>query len=113
MVVTAPVISSTVSPRRRRPIRKPPICDGVASPDIMWSKALADSSRVSVAPVATLPMSDLKSSMVSSVRLRTAAGRQVPSGGQIEKVFQDRVAVFGCDALGMKLHAMHGEGVVR
>jgi hypothetical protein len=39
MAVTAPVISSTVSPRTRRPISRPPICDGVTSPDIMLSNA--------------------------------------------------------------------------
>ena len=56
MVATAPVISSTVSPRTRNAISKAPICDGVASPDIIWSNAPEASSRVSVAPVATLPM---------------------------------------------------------
>ena len=35
MAVTAPVISSTVSPRTRSAISSAPICDGVASPDIM------------------------------------------------------------------------------
>ena len=57
MAETAPVISSTVSPRTRSAMRRPPICEGVASPDITCSKALAASSRVSAAPVATLPMS--------------------------------------------------------
>ena len=33
--VTAPVISSTVSPRTRRAMSKPPICAGVASPEII------------------------------------------------------------------------------
>ena len=60
MAVTAPVISSTVSPRTRNAISRPPICEGVASPDIMLSNAAAASSRVSVAPVATLAMSALK-----------------------------------------------------
>src|SRR3954469_12188281 len=60
---TAPVISSTVSPRTRKAINRPPICDGVASPDIMLSNADAASWRVSVAPVATFPINDLKSSM--------------------------------------------------
>ena len=60
---TAPVISSTVSPRTRSAISRPPICDGVASPDIMLSKADAASSRDSVAPVATFPMIDLRSSI--------------------------------------------------
>ena len=60
---TAPVISSTVSPRTRSAISRPPICEGVASPDIMLSKAEAASSRDSVAPVATFPMIDLRSSI--------------------------------------------------
>src|SRR5258708_26919966 len=60
---TAPVISSTVSPRTRSAINSPPICEGVASPDIMLSKADAASSRDSVAPVATFPMIDFRSSI--------------------------------------------------
>src|ERR1700728_2967861 len=60
---TAPVISSTVSPRTRSTINRPPNCDGVASPDIIRSKAAAASSRESVAPVATLAMIDLRSSI--------------------------------------------------
>ena len=60
---TAPVISSTVSPRTRSAISNPPICEGVASPDIMLSNADAASSRDSVAPVATFPMIDLRSSI--------------------------------------------------
>ena len=63
IAATAPVISSTVSPRTRSAINSPPICEGVASPDIMLSKAEAASSRDSVAPVATLPMIDLRSSI--------------------------------------------------
>src|SRR5215469_6221779 len=69
---TAPVISSTVSPRTRSAINRPPICEGVASPDIRLSKAVADSSRDSVAPVATLPMIDLR----SSIALTLTAGRR-------------------------------------
>src|SRR5688572_25602147 len=60
---TAPVISSTVSPRTRSAINSPPICEGVASPDIMASKAEAASSRDSVAPVATFPIIDFRSSI--------------------------------------------------
>src|SRR6266702_777208 len=63
MAVTAPVIASTVSPRTRNAISNPPICEGVASPDIMLSKAEAASSRDNVAPVATFPMIDLRSSI--------------------------------------------------
>ena len=65
MVVTAPVISSTVSPRTRSAMRSAPICDGVASPAIICSKASADSSRVNCEPVATLPMRPLKSTAKS------------------------------------------------
>src|ERR1700742_623602 len=53
---TAPVISSTVSPRTRSAINKPPICEGVASPDITAAKAEAASSRDRDAPVATFAM---------------------------------------------------------
>ena len=70
MAATAPVISSTVSPRTRSAINRPPICDGVASPDIMLSNAAAASSRDSVAPVATFPMIDFRSSIA------------LPSGGE-------------------------------
>ena len=56
-----PVISSTLSPRTRSAMRKPPICDGVAAPSIIASKAARDSSTESTAPPATRPMSALKS----------------------------------------------------
>ncbi|MHC2195758.1 hypothetical protein ACVJF1_008391 [Bradyrhizobium diazoefficiens] len=63
IAATAPVISSTVSPRTRSAIKRPPICEGVASPDIMASKAEAASSRDRLAPVATFPMIDFRSSI--------------------------------------------------
>jgi len=66
MAVTAPVISSTVSPRTRSAMSSAPICEGVASPDIMRSNPRAASSRVSAAPVAVLAMSALKSSVTPS-----------------------------------------------
>ena len=53
MTRAAPVISSTVSPRTRSAIRKPPIWDGVASPDMMASNASAASSSVKGVPAAT------------------------------------------------------------
>src|SRR5580693_1556849 len=70
---TAPVISSTVSPRTRSAINSPPNCEGVASPDIIRSKADAASSRESVAPVATLAMIDLRSS-ITCFQPNTATG---------------------------------------
>ena len=45
MMRAAPVISSTVSPRTRSAIRKPPICDGVALPLMMMSNAASARSR--------------------------------------------------------------------
>src|SRR5579863_5105624 len=137
MTATAPAISSTVSPRTRIPISSAPICDGVASLENICSNALADSSRVSVAPVATLPMSPLNVSVtaVSSMRRHTPARRRhvgrpvrpaplvgIPGGRDIEKILQHQVTVLGSDALGMELHAMqrqlfvrqsHDEAVVR
>jgi hypothetical protein len=71
---TAPVISSTVSPRTLSAINSPPICEGVASPDIMASKADAASSRDSVAPVATFPMIDLRSSIAWLSKSRPHGG---------------------------------------
>ena len=52
-----PVSSSTVSPRTRSPMRKPPTCAGVASPDIMISKASRASLRVNGSPEASRPSS--------------------------------------------------------
>ncbi len=69
MEETAPTISSTVSPRTRSAIRKPPICDGVASPDIRMSKAARDSSRFRLSPFATFAISGFSSAIVSAPRL--------------------------------------------
>src|SRR5262245_40801095 len=124
IVVTAPVISSTVSPRTRNAIKSPPICDGVASPDIMRSKALAASSRVRLAPVAPLAMSALKSAATAGASTRWMPGccwpcgsratpaRRVPGCSNVEKVLQHEATVFGGNALGVKLDAVYGEAVV-
>src|SRR5690242_12669693 len=121
IAVTAPVISSTVSPRTRSAISSPPICEGVASPDIMRSKPRAASSRVSEAPVAALAMSALKSSVTVASLCRAAArlaprptvGIGVPGCGQVKEVLQNDMAVLGRDAFGMELHAVHRQGLVR
>src|SRR5262249_49663980 len=124
---TAPVISSIVSPRTRSAIRRPPICDGVASPDIIRSKAIAACSRVSGAPVAACPISALRSMRLPSMRGaaggagqrgrlcgrgarapgRAPAGLRVPVGGELEKILQHQVAVLRRDALGVELDAVH------
>src|ERR1700754_4650871 len=83
IAATAPVISSTVSPRTRSAISRPPICEGVASPDIMASKADAASSRDSVAPVATLPIIDLRSSIAPTVASIVGA-RHLREGGLVD-----------------------------
>src|SRR5438309_4857330 len=103
MAVTAPVISSTVSPRTRNAIRKPPIWAGVTSPDSIVSKASSASARVSVEPVATLAMRGLNASMSFLFGCRPLASG-VPRRGDIEEVFQDQRPVLGKDALGMELH---------
>src|ERR1035437_8829034 len=124
MVVTAPVISSMVSPRTRKPISSAPICEGVASPDIMRSKAEAASARVRLAPVATLAMSALKSSamgltryvsgrLARGSRARRPAALLVPGGGEIEEILQHQMTVLGGNALGMKLHAVHRQARMR
>src|ERR1700690_3731623 len=124
MVVTAPVISSTVSPRTRKPISSAPICEGVASPDIMLSKAEDASARVRLAPVATLAMSALKSSAMGLTRYvggrltRRSSARfppalLIPGGGEIEEILQHQMAVLGGDTLGMELHAVHRQARMR
>ena len=80
IAVTAPVISSTVSPRTRSAISRPPICDGVASPDIMLAKASAASSRLSAAPVATCAMSVFSSAMRPPGGSRRIGPRRRPCG---------------------------------
>ena len=54
------------------PVDYPPICAGVASPDMTRSNAATASCRVSDAPVATLPMSDFRSSMTRPQLPRTS-----------------------------------------
>src|SRR4029077_1970868 len=119
MVVTAPVISSTVSPRTRNAINNPPIWEGVASPDIMRSKAEAASCRVRVALVATLAMSALKSSaIVGASRRRVQRGRCarrdralstlcVPVGGDVQKILEHQMAVLGGNAFRVKLNTVY------
>src|SRR6185369_3682932 len=114
IVVTAPVISSTVSPRTRSAMSKPPICEGVASPDIMLSKAPAASSRVRLAPVATLAMSALKSFAMGGSGFRVYVGGltrghrisrvlRIPGSGNVQKIFQHQMPMLGRNALGVKL----------
>src|SRR5258707_113603 len=57
---TAPGISSTVSPRTRSAISNPPICEGVASPDIMLSKADAASLPDKAPPLTLFPLQDFR-----------------------------------------------------
>src|SRR5262245_27017908 len=118
MALTAPVISSTVSPRTRSAIRIAPICEGVASPAIMRSNTCEDSSRENAAPVAALAMSALNSSIMIAASMRPARGNgavlaRVPRRRQFEKILQDHVAMFGGDALGVELHTVDRPRLVR
>jgi hypothetical protein len=74
IAVTAPVISSMVSPRTRIAISKPPICAGVASPDIMMVNAISAWARVSERPCAVSPMKPLRSVTVVEVMGGVAKG---------------------------------------
>src|SRR5580692_224268 len=100
IVVTAPVISSTVSPRTRNAMSNAPICEGVASPAIICSKALADSSRVSAVPVATLPMRALKSTgfALNPPTRRRDATHAVHRQPRMRKPHGDTVIGLGGDA---------------
>src|SRR5690242_3621679 len=124
-----------VSPRTRKAMSRPPICEGVASPDIIASNAIEACSRVSAAPVAACPISALRSMGLSSMRGaagtrgrtrcggrgrgrsawaigRAPAGLRVPVGGELEKILQHQVAVLGRDALGMELDPMYRQARV-
>ena len=103
IAATAPVISSTVSPRTLSAMRNPPICEGVTSPDSIESKALSASVRVSVAPAATFAIRGLNDSM--SPFSRSGCVLALMKGvGQVEEIAQDLPAMLAGDALGMELH---------
>src|SRR5579883_3266785 len=108
---TAPVISSTLSPRVRKAMRKPPICAGVTSPESMASKAETASARVSAAPVATLAISGLKASIPLSDFSGGASG--VEGAGEIEKIAQHDAAMLGENALRVELHAVNRRRAMR
>src|SRR5690348_7710041 len=105
MARAAPVISSTVSPRTRSAIRKPPICEGVAFPDSIASKASADSASPRRWPCAAFAIRTLKP-VVSTVMAPGSCGDGSVLG-ELDEIREQRVAAFGGDALGMKLHAVH------
>ena len=64
MVAAAPVISSMVSPRNLSAIKNAPICAGVASPDIMMSKAALASACESVSCSETLVIKGFRSVII-------------------------------------------------
>src|SRR5688500_11862361 len=106
---TAPAISSAVSPRTLSAIRKPPICAGVASPDMMMLKAPSASSRDSRPPAATLAMKLFISAMASG---RPSAGAGVEGARDLQKILEDAVAVLGGNAFRMELHAVNRVGAM-
>ena len=72
MTRAAPVISATVSPRTLMPIRKPPICAGVAVPDMTVAKAVCASCSDRVRPLAISPSQWVNG---SNQVIQTADGR--------------------------------------
>ena len=68
MTRVAPTSSSIVSPRTRSPIRKAPIWEGVAPPDIRISNAAAASASLKLAPVAILCRKGFRSFMARRSR---------------------------------------------
>src|SRR5262245_8949025 len=118
----APAISSTVSPRTRSPIRSAPICASVAPPDMMSPNASAASLSPSVAPSATrrrMGRRSASSAMRAAERLEDTGRRSwrfaacAPlDAGKVEKIGKKPMPVLRSDALGMKLHAMHGVALV-
>ena len=95
-----PVSSSTVSPRTRSAIRKPPTWAGVASPDIMISNASRACSRLSA-----LPRGDPAEQRLHPVRARCSRGGPEPRPCA-RKLRKQAMAVLGRDALGMELDAV-------
>src|SRR5262249_23138462 len=126
MPAPARVLSPPLPPRPHNATTSPPICDGVASPAIICSKPAAASSRVSAAPVATLAMRDLNSTVTVrpsiDPRPRRArgnfvgaapSGRAIPRFGDFEKVLEQQMTVLGGDAFGVELHAVHRQPLMR
>jgi hypothetical protein len=104
MALTAPVISSTVSPRTRKRHEEAADLAWRCLPDIMMVEGmrrfLAGQRR------ARCGLGDLalnSSALMSSMQ---ATLRAVPGGGEVEEILQDEMAVFGGDAFGMELHAV-------
>src|SRR5262245_39882940 len=114
----APAISSTVSPRWRSVIRSAPICASVVPPDMMSPNASAASLSLSVAPSATrrrIGRRSASSAMRAAERLEDTGRRSwrfaacAPlDAGKVEEIGEEPMPMLRGDALGMKLHAMHG-----
>ena len=108
----APVISEMVSPRTRSAMRKAAICTGLATPDIMVSKASTISSSASEAPLATFCMRSFSSMAgMSGLSGGVAGGWSVAAAraqaGELQEVGEQRVALLRGDALGVELYPMH------
>src|SRR6478735_3592992 len=121
-VSMAPSGARTGSTLARIAINKPPICAGVAAPDITSSKASTASSWLRLFPDATLAIAPRKSVRIAvpasaglegTDRFSLARRSCAPlHPGKIEEVGEELMAVLRGDALGVKLHAMHGIALV-
>ena len=84
IAVTAPVISSTVSPRTRSAINRPPSAMALLRPTSWWTNPRAASSRLSVAPVAALAIKPFNSSVTSAAHGRRRVARRSAARRPVE-----------------------------
>ena len=72
---------------------------------------MASNSRVGVSASSVSPPRPLRGRGKSTDALMPAR-RRAKSRAMLQEILQQRMAVFRGDAFGMKLHAMHGMGLV-
>ena len=126
MVVTAPVISSTVSPRTRKRHQQRAHLRGrrfarhhavegggrFLAREARAGRDLGD-ERFEIVGHGGLNPPRAAGDLRAGAALDVAAALLVPGGGEIEEILQHQMAVLGGDALGMKLHAVHRQACVR
>jgi hypothetical protein len=99
ITLAAAAYSATLSPRARIAIRRPPICAGVA---VALEQLLE--GRLGL----RRGTAGLRRRRRSGVSSRRSCRDRLCRAGQ--EILQQRVAVFGPDALGVELHALDREG---
>ena len=84
ITLAAAAYSSTVSPRVRSAIKKPPICAGVAAPSNSAENAASASERVS-ARVAAMPISGRRMSLMPAPLPARPQGSCATTGGHVPR----------------------------